>query len=106
MYALIRSGGKQYRVAPGEIVRVERLTGKVGSQVTFDDVLAVRTDDEKLLTGAAAGTALVTGKIVTHGRNRKVLVMKYKRTNQYKITRGHRQGFTTVQVNEIKIDQE
>lgn len=106
MYALIRSGGKQYRVAPGEIVRVERLAGQVGSKVTFHDVLAVRTDDEKLLTGAAAAAALVTGKIVTHGRNRKVLVMKYKKTNQYKITRGHRQGFTTVQVNEIKLDQE
>jgi len=106
MYAWIRSGGKQYRVAPGEIVRVERLAGEVGSKVTFGDVLAVRTDDEKLLTGAAAAAVRVTGKIVTHGRNRKVLVMKYKRTKQYKITRGHRQGFTSIQVNEIKLDEE
>jgi large subunit ribosomal protein L21 len=106
MYALIRTGGKQYRVAPGETVRVERLTGKVGSNVTFGDVLAVHTDDEKLLTGAAAARARVTGKIVAHGRNRKVLVMKFKRTNQYKITRGHRQNFTSVRVNEIQLKQE
>jgi large subunit ribosomal protein L21 len=106
MYAVIRSGGKQYRVAPGETVKVERLAGKVGSKVTLTDVLAVRTDDEKMLTGAAAAAARVTGKIVAHGRYGKILVMKFKRTNQYKITRGHRQGFTTVQVNEIKLDQE
>jgi large subunit ribosomal protein L21 len=106
MYALIRSGGKQYRVAPGETVRVEKLTGKVGSNITLGDVLAVRTDDEKLLTGPAVTHARVTGKIIAHGRDRKVLVMKYKKTNQYKITRGHRQNFTTVQVNEIQLNQE
>ncbi len=106
MYALIRSGGKQYRVAPGESVRVEKLAGKVGSSVTLSDVLAVCTDDKKLLTGPAVKRARVTGKIIGHGRDRKVLVMKYKRTNQYKITRGHRQSFTTVQVNQIELNQE
>ena len=102
MYAVIRSGGKQYRVSSGDTIQVERLQGKVGGKVTFDDVLAVRTDD-KLLAGSQAAKAKVTGKIVGHGRQPKVLVMKYKRTNQYKITRGHRQGFTAVQVSDIHV---
>jgi large subunit ribosomal protein L21 len=59
MYAVIRSGSKQYRVAPGETVRVETLPGKIGGKVTFDDVLAVRTDEPKLVTGDALGKAIV-----------------------------------------------
>lgn len=103
MYAVIRSGGKQYRVAPGETVKVERLPGKVGGKVTFEDVLAVRTDENKLLAGASAKEAKVTGKIVEQGRHPKVKVMKYKKNRQYKIFTGHRQGYTEVEVGEIKI---
>ena len=103
MYAVIRSGAKQYRVTPGETVKVERLPGKVGGKVTFSDVLAVRTDNEKVLAGAEAAKAKVMGTIVEQGRHRKQLVMKYKKTNQYKITRGHRQSYTAVQVSEITI---
>jgi large subunit ribosomal protein L21 len=101
MYAVIRSGGKQYRVAPGETVKVERLPGKVGGKVTFGEVLAVSTDDSKMLTGKDAAAANVTGKIVLQGRHPKVTVLKYKKTRQYKIQRGHRQDYTAVQVNEI-----
>ena len=104
MYAVIRSGGKQYRVAPGETVKVERLDGKVGGKVTFDEVLAVHTDHKKVLVGAEAAKAKVTGKIVEHGRGPKLLIMKYKKTNQYKIIRGHRQGYTAVEVSDIKLD--
>ncbi len=104
MYAVIRSGGKQYRVAPGETVRVEKLAGKVGGKVTFDEVLAVHGDDKKLLAGAKAGKATVTGKIVEQGRGAKNLVMKYKTGGQYKITRGHRQSYTAVEVGDIKIE--
>jgi len=102
---VIRFGGKQYRVAPGDTVKLERFEGKVGKQVTFtgEDVLAVRTD-ENLVTGKAAAAAKVTGRIVEHGRHRKLLVMKYKKTNQYRITRGHRQGYTAVQVRDIKLE--
>jgi len=105
VYAVIRSGGKQYRVAPGDTVRLERFEGPVGSQVTFtgDDVLAVRTE-ESVVTGKAASAAKVTGRIVEQGRNPKLLVMKYKKTNQYRITRGHRQGYTAVRVSDIKLD--
>jgi len=102
MYAVIRSGGKQYRVAPGETLQVERLPGKVGAKVTFDDVLAVRTD-EGFLTGDAATKAKVTGKIIQQARHPKVLVMKYRKTKQYRIKRGHRQGYTAVEVSDIKL---
>lgn len=102
MYAVIETGGKQYRVQPGDQVRVERLPGEAGADVTFDKVLAVRTD-EKLLTGKAAAAARVSAKIVRHGRNAKEMVMKYKKTNQYKILRGHRQDFTAVVIGDITI---
>ncbi len=103
MYAVIRSGAKQYRVAPGDTIKVERMPGKVGGKVTFDEVLAVRTDEEKLLTGAAAAGAKVTGKIVEQGRHPKLTVMKYRKTKQYKIIRGHRQNYTAVEVSDIQI---
>jgi large subunit ribosomal protein L21 len=103
MYAVIRSGGKQYRVVPGETVRVERLPGKVGGKVTFDDVLIVSTDDNKVLTGKAAADAKVSGKIISHGRDKKITVLKYKKNRQYKIQRGHRQNHTAVQVSDITV---
>jgi large subunit ribosomal protein L21 len=102
MYAVIRAGGKQYRVAPGETIEIERLAGEVGAKVAFDEVIAVRTA-EKLIAGRDAAAARVTGTIVRHGRHPKQMVMKYKKTKQYKIVRGHRQDFTAVQVNEIEI---
>jgi large subunit ribosomal protein L21 len=103
MYAVIKSGGKQYRVAPGDTIRVERVSGEVGEQVKFGTVLAVHTDDKKVLVGSDASKASVTGKIVSQGRSPKVSVLKYKKTNQYKIQRGHRQNYTAVEVSDIKI---
>lgn len=101
MYAVIRSGGKQYRVVPGQRVRLEKLDGKVGAKVNFE-VVAVRTD-EGLLTGAAAARVKISGKIVEQGRGSKALVLKYKKTNQYKILRGHRQGYTAVEVGNFHV---
>ena len=103
MYAVIRSGGKQYRVAPGETVRVETLPGKVGGNVTFGDVVAVSTDENKMVTGADAAKAKVTGTIVSHGRGPKLTVFKYRCIKQYKIVRRHRQNFTAVQVSGIEL---
>lgn len=102
MYAVIRCGGKQYRVAPGDTVKIERLEGKVGSKVTITDVVAVRTDDG-MVTGDAAARAKVVGRIVAQDRHPKRLVMKYKKTNQYRITRGHRQNYTALEVKEINL---
>ena len=103
MYAVIRSGGKQYRVAPGDTVKVETLPGTVGGNVTFGDVVAVATDEKKLLTGSAAATAKVTGKIVAQGRHPKLTVYKYRCIKQYKIVRGHRQNYTAVEVSGIEL---
>lgn len=102
MYAVIRSGGKQYRVSPGDTIEIETLGQPEGAAVTFGDVLAVRNDDG-IVAGAAAAKARVEGTVVGDGRHRKVLVFKFKKTNQYKITRGHRQNFTAVKINEIKL---
>jgi len=102
MYAVIRSGGKQYRVEPGKTIQVERLDGKVGGEVTFAEVLAVRNDDKKVLGGEHVAKAKVTGKIVKHVRGPKLKVMKYKTGGQYKIQTGHRQGYTTVEVGDIQ----
>ena len=104
MYAVIRSGGKQYRVAPGETIEVEKLEGKVVHKVTFAEVLAVLSDDSKFHGGEKTSKAKVTGKIVGHGRHPKEIVFKFKRCGQYKITRGHRQDFTSVQVGEIQFE--
>jgi large subunit ribosomal protein L21 len=104
MYAVIRSGGKQYRVEAGKTVCVERLEGKVGGKVTFD-VVAVRTDEKddkkKFASAAEAAKAKVTGKIVGHVRGPKQKVLKFKTGGQYKIQRGHRQGYTSVEVSDI-----
>jgi large subunit ribosomal protein L21 len=102
MYAVIKTGGKQYRVAPGDTIRIERVEGKVGEKVSFGEVLAIH-GDKQVFVGADADKATVTGKIVEQGRAKKLTVLKFKRTNQYKIQRGHRQNFTAVQVHDIKI---
>lgn len=103
MYAVIRSGSKQYRAAPGETIQIERIAGKVGGKVTFDQVLAVSTEENKMLTGEGAAKAKVSGKIVAQGRHRKLTVMKYRKTKQYKIIRGHRQNYTSVEISDIKL---
>lgn len=101
MYAVIESGGKQYRVAPGETVAVEKLAGEVGAEVEFSKVLAVGTDAGELKAGPEVAGAKVKGTITEHGRGDKVIVFKFKRKKQYRRTQGHRQDFTAVKVSEI-----
>jgi large subunit ribosomal protein L21 len=103
MYAVIQTGGKQYRVAPGDTIRIERVAGDVGEKVTFGKVLAVHNEEKKVLTGNDAAKAVVSGKIVEQGRAKKIKVLKFKKGNQYKIARGHRQNYTAVEVSEIKV---
>jgi large subunit ribosomal protein L21 len=102
MYAVIETGGKQYRVSPGENVVVEKLEGEVGSQVEFTRVLAVSKGENELAAGAAVAGAKVVGTIAGHGRGDKVIVFKFKRKKQYRRTIGHRQDNTVVTVNEIQ----
>jgi large subunit ribosomal protein L21 len=100
MYAIVETGGKQYRVAPGDVVRVGKLNGDAGSEVELT-ALAVFQDGGELMAGADAGK--VKGTIVASGRGKKVLVFKFKRKKQYKRTQGHRQDFTDVKVGEILV---
>jgi large subunit ribosomal protein L21 len=100
MYAVIETGGKQYRVAPGQTIDVDTLAGEVGANVEFDRVLAV-SNDNGFSVGDAVKSARVRGRITAHGRGDKVLVFKFKRKKQYKRTIGHRQAYTRVQVEEI-----
>jgi len=101
MYAVIETGGKQYRVAPGDVIQVETLEGEPGSEVEFGRVLALVNDANEVMTGDAVGGARVKGTISGHGRGDKVIVFKFKRKKQYKRTIGHRQNYTQVTVGEI-----
>ena len=101
MYAVIRAGGKQYRVAPGDVIRVEKTHASDG-KVQFADVLAVSDSDGQV--ARPHGSASVTGSVVENGRADKVLVFHYKRKKQYKKLRGHRQPFTAVRITEIAFD--
>jgi large subunit ribosomal protein L21 len=102
MYAVIRAGGKQYRVAPGDVVRLETQAGGENGTVQFGDVLAV-SDGNGQIARPEAG-ALVTGEVVSDGRAKKILVFHYKRKKQYKKIAGHRQPFTSVRITEIAFD--
>ena len=101
MYAVIEAGGKQFKVAPGDVVQVDTLPGDVGAEVELGRVLALMNDSNELVTGEAAQGARVKGTIMAHGRGDKVIVFKFKRKKQYKRTIGHRQNYTEVTVNEI-----
>ncbi|HZT37520.1 MAG TPA: 50S ribosomal protein L21 [Bryobacteraceae bacterium] len=103
MYAVIESGGKQYRVAPGDRLHVETVPGEVGSQIELGRVLAVFGDDQQWLTGDRIASAKVTATINGHGRAKKIIVFKFKRKKQYKRTIGHRQNQTAVTVNQILV---
>jgi large subunit ribosomal protein L21 len=101
MYAVIEAAGKQYRVAPGDTIRIDTLPDEVGSQVEVGRVLAVMRDSNELVTGADLGQAKVTATIAGHGRADKVVVFKFKRKKQYKRTIGHRQNYTELKIDEI-----
>ncbi|MEZ4332051.1 MAG: 50S ribosomal protein L21 [Myxococcota bacterium] len=102
MYAVVRSGGKQYRVSPGGSVRVERLVGEIGSQVALSDVLMIGDGETvKIGTPTLAG-ASVTGTIVAQDRAAKVRTFKQKRRKGYRRTYGHRQDYTEIRVDQIQ----
>ncbi|HXJ35159.1 MAG TPA: 50S ribosomal protein L21 [Candidatus Eisenbacteria bacterium] len=99
-FAVIRTGGKQYRVEPGAVIRVEKLPGDVGAAVEFGEVLLAGGDTIRIGTPLIEGVK-VRGEIVAQGRDRKVLIFKKKRRKNYRRRRGHRQSITTVRVTEI-----
>src|SRR5437899_6013035 len=101
MYAVIRAGGKQYRVAPGDVIRVEKLGTGTDGQVEFPEVLAVSGEAGQI---GKPADARVLGSVVEEGRGAKILVFHYKRKKQYKKLRGHRQPYTAVRISEIAFD--
>ena len=101
MYAVIRTGGKQYRVAPGDVLKVEKLEHQDGN-IEFSDILAISGEAgsfEPSLEGAK-----VTGTVLGQGRGDKILVFKFKRKKQYKRMQGHRQSFTEIKIGEISVN--
>ena len=100
MYAIIATGGKQYKVSEGDIIKVEKLAGEAGDTVTFDNVLAV--SDGSLKVGKDAASASVSAKVMQQGRGKKVIVYKYKPKSGYHKKNGHRQAFTQVKIESIK----
>jgi large subunit ribosomal protein L21 len=104
MYAVIRAGGKQYRVAPGDVVKIEKQEGaSAGKRIEFNDVLAVSSQEGTIGPGTGA---VVSGQIMEEGRANKILVFHFKRKKQYKKIYGHRQPFTAVRITEIAFDGE
>jgi large subunit ribosomal protein L21 len=101
MYAVIRAGGKQYRVAPGDVLKIEKAAADENKNVEFSEVLAVSGETGSVTQPASAK---VIGTVVSEGRGAKVLVFHYKRKKQYKKLQGHRQAYTEVRINEIQVD--
>jgi large subunit ribosomal protein L21 len=102
MYAVIRAGGKQYRVAPGDVLRLETQSAAKDGRVEFGDVLAVSAGDGQIARPQA--NALVTGEVLGEGRGKKILVFHYKKKKQYKKLAGHRQPFSSIRITEIAFD--
>ena len=103
MYAIVETGGKQYRVEPGDIITVERLPGSKDDEVLFDKVLLI-SDKEKIELGHPfIKDAKVKGKILNQGRSKKVVVFKFRRRKRYHKKRGHRQYLTTVKIENIEL---
>ena len=102
-YAVIRTGGKQYRVSPGELLRIESLTSEVGSDVAFAEVLLTSVDGAIQVGTPLVAGATVTARVTQHGKEKKILVFKKKRRKNYRRRRGHRQHFTAVQIKTINI---
>jgi large subunit ribosomal protein L21 len=103
VYAIIQSGGKQYRVSEGDFVDVERLDGDVGQEISFDSVLLVGDQDQVHLGTPMVNEARVVATIADQGKGAKILVFKYKRRKMYRRKRGHRQLFTRVRIDQIAL---
>ena len=103
MYAVIATGGKQYRVAPGQVIKVERLGKEKGASVQFDKVLLVNNDGQVTIESKALSSARVTGEVVAEKKGAKVLVVKFKRRKNYRRRRGHRQTMTAVRITNIEV---
>ena len=106
VYAVIRTGGKQHRIAPGQRLRVERLDGEIGDRITFDEVLMVRGEDGEVSVGApTVDGASVRAEVIGQTRGRKINVFKYKSKTRYRRLRGHRQLHTDLRIEEVAVGE-
>ena len=101
MYAVIRSGGKQYRVMPGQTIRLEKVAGEVGAKVELADVLLVENDGNIQVGSPLVANAKIEATVVENDRAKKILVFKKRRKKQYRRTQGHRQDYTAVRIDSI-----
>jgi len=101
MYAVIKTGGKQYRVAAGEKIKIEQIPADVGSQITLDQVLMVGEGESVKVGNPLVAGATVTATVVSHGRGEKVRIFKLRRRKHYQRTQGHRQNYTEIRVDAI-----
>ena len=101
MYAVVNTGGKQYKVKAGDILRVEKIPGDVGSPVTFDKVLMIADGEEVTVGQPVLENTSVKGTIVEQGKAKKIIVFKYKRRKRFRRKQGHRQAFTAVKIDSI-----
>lgn len=102
MYAIIATGGKQYRVQEGDVLFVEKLAADADSQVEFTDVLAVSKDGKLTVGSPLVEGAKVTASVVKHGKAKKIIVFKYKRKKDYRKKQGHRQPYTKIKIEKIE----
>ena len=103
MYAVVKTGGKEYRISRGDLIRVEKMEGKVGDHVTMKDILMVSHEGQVQVGNPLLANAVITGEIVQQVKGRKVLTYKMKRRKNYRRTRGHRQTYTYIRVNDISL---
>ncbi len=101
MYAVVATGGKQYKVSEGDILRVEKLAGDVGDTVALDQVLMVADGEDVRIGQPLVENAAVNARIVEQGKAKKILVFKYKRRKRYRRKQGHRQSFTAIKIDKI-----
>jgi large subunit ribosomal protein L21 len=98
MYAVVKTGGKQYRVSAGEKIRVEQLTADVGAEIVLDEVLVVSNGENVTMGAPLVNGASVTAKVLSHGRGDKVHIYKMRRRKHYRKSQGHRQNYTEIEI--------
>ena len=102
MLAVIKPGGKQYKIIPGQKLKIEKLEKNVGEEITYEEVLLIENGKEVLVGKPFVAGAKVSGKITSQGRNRKVIIYKYKPKKRYRLKKGHRQPYTEIEIVKIE----
>lgn len=102
MYAIVKTGGKQYKIHEGDIIRVEKIPGSVGNPISFDKVLMFSDGENVSIGKPALDNVTIKGRIVEQGKNKKIIVFKYKRRKRYRRKQGHRQEYTAIKIDQIE----